>query len=94
LGSGWNIGFASATVLLAKTYAETPSYASYVQAANDFIMFGMTGCAVISAGFIYTEGGEGISGWQLLNVVVASGLLPFLYLAVPGFLKEREIMHT
>lgn len=90
LGSGWNIGFSSATVLLAKTYADNPSYASYVQAVNDFIMFGMTGCAVVSAGFIYTAGGEGISGWQLLNIVVAFGLLPFLYLVIPGLLKERR----
>uniref|UniRef100_A0A7S2K3I8 Major facilitator superfamily (MFS) profile domain-containing protein n=1 Tax=Leptocylindrus danicus TaxID=163516 RepID=A0A7S2K3I8_9STRA len=90
LGSGWNIGFSSATVLLSKTYAENPGYGPYVQAVNDFVMFGMTGCAVVSAGFIYTAGGEGISGWQLLNVVVAVGLLPFLYLVVPGLMKERQ----
>jgi len=70
LGIGWNIAFASATMMLAKTYENAPQNAKKTQAANDFIMFGLTCAFVVSVGYIFKGGGSGLEGWRLVNKVV------------------------
>lgn len=70
LGAGWNFLFIGATHLLTTTYA--PEEQAKVQAANDFVVFGVTTLAVLSAGAIQHH-----YGWTLVNlgVMPAIGLI-------------------
>jgi len=94
LGVGWNVTFASATVMLSKTYKDTPADATRIQAANDCVMFGITGALVVSTGYIYQAGGSGMEGWKLVNYVVFALVLVMFSVLLKialGLLKEHPV---
>lgn len=70
IGIGWNLGFSSATVHLTQAYAHAPEFKSKVQAANDFVMFLLSGSFIFSTGYIYEAGGSELSGWRTVNYSV------------------------
>ena len=78
LGVGWNFLFTGGTTLVTTTY--TPSERAKTQAANDFLVFGTTGLASLSAGILHE-----IVGWSALNVIA----LPFVALALLAVLSLR-----
>jgi predicted MFS family arabinose efflux permease len=63
LGLGWNFGFIGATTMLTATYR--PSERNKAQGLNDFLIFGSTALASLSAGQLL----EGI-GWNAVNYAV------------------------
>lgn len=83
LGVGWNFLFLGGTVLL--TQAARPAERFRVQAANDFLVFGVQAAASLGAGAMLYR-----VGWQNLNLIAAApvvvllGLLLGLRGRVPG----------
>lgn len=68
LGVGWNFLFIGATTLLTTGYR--PAEQAKVQAANDFLVFGLSTLAVLSAGFVQHH-----FGWRMVNLGVIPGIL-------------------
>jgi MFS family permease len=73
LGLGWNFLFVSATSLLTTTYE--PREKAKVQAANDFMVFGVMALASFAAGTL-----EEVAGWRAMN----QGAVPFLLVVMLG----------
>ena len=71
LGVGWNFLFIGATNLLTTGYA--PAEQAKVQAGNDFVVFGITTLAVLSAGVLQHH-----FGWRMVNLGVIPGILVIL----------------
>jgi len=69
LGLGWNFGFIGATAML--TDAQRPEERARVQAANDFMVFGVVAVASFSSGKILNA-----AGWESVNLT----LVPFVVL--------------
>lgn len=63
LGIGWNFGFIGGTAMLTETYR--PEEKEGVQAANDFLIFGVVALASFSSGEALL-----IGGWSVVNIVV------------------------
>ena len=90
VGMGWNFGFSSATVLLTQAYADAPHMKSKVQAANDFVMFLLSGAMIFSTGYIYEDGGSELPGWRTVNAIVL-GLIGAMALLVGWeFMMQRR----
>lgn len=71
VGMAWNLGFTASTVWLLKTCAgDMVHYQTYIQAANDVLMFLFAGIWACSASYIFEAGGSGLDGWKTLNYVV------------------------
>jgi MFS family permease len=68
LGVGWNFLFIGATHLLTTGYAAAEQ--AKVQAANDFVVFGISTMAVLSAGVLQHH-----FGWTTVNLGVIPGIL-------------------
>jgi MFS family permease len=68
LGVGWNFLFIGATHLLTTGYL--PAEQAKVQAANDFVVFGIGTLAVLSAGVMQHH-----YGWRVVNLGVIPGIL-------------------
>jgi MFS family permease len=84
LGVGWNFLFVAGTALLPQTYR--PSERFKVQAANDFVVFGIQAVSSLSAGWVlYTLGWDAMI-WMTLP---ASGLM--LALAIYYYLKNSSL---
>lgn len=81
LGVGWNFGFIGATAML--TDAQRPEERARVQAANDFLVFGVVAAASFSSGKILN-----IAGWETVNwalfPVVALALAALAWLVLTG----------
>lgn len=60
LGLGWNFCFVGATTLLTRVHSEAEK--GRVQGINEFLVFGTTAAASLSAGFILSR-----FGWQIVN---------------------------
>ena len=73
LGLGWNFLFVGATSLLTTTYK--PREKAKVQAANDFMIFGLMALTSFSAGTL-----EEMVGWRTMN----QGAVPFLLVVMLG----------
>lgn len=71
LGVGWNFLFVGGTTLLTEAYR--PSEKAKTQAANEFLVFGMTATTALSSGAVFSFG-----GWDALNY----GVLPALGLVL------------
>ncbi|HEY0720083.1 MAG TPA: MFS transporter [Gammaproteobacteria bacterium] len=87
LGVGWNFLFIGATQLLTTAYR--PEEQAKVQAANDFLVFGITALAVLFAGKLQIE-----LGWRMVNL----GVAPAVVLVIGALLwlrwsmeKEKEV---
>ena len=83
LGLGWNFLFVSATSLLTTTYK--PREKAKVQAANDFMIFGLMALTSFSAGTL-----EEMVGWRTMN----QGAVPFLLvvmLAITALQVRRRL---
>ena len=80
LGVGWNFAFISATSMLAELYR--PEEAFKVQAANEFVLFGIVALASFSSGGILAG-----AGWTIVNVIV----LPVVVVCV-GLIGWRTMM--
>lgn len=78
LGVGWNFLFTGGTTLVTTTY--TPAERAKTQAANDFMVFGTTGLASLSAGILHE-----VVGWSALNVIA----VPLVGLALLAVLSLR-----
>jgi MFS family permease len=63
LGLGWNFAFIGGTTLLTGTYA--PSERNKAQGLNDFLIFGTTALASLSAGWLLDR-----IGWDAVNYAV------------------------
>ncbi|KAL7572101.1 hypothetical protein ACA910_001740 [Epithemia clementina (nom. ined.)] len=70
IGVAWNFCFTAATVLTTELYKKAPPLKPHVQAANDFLMFLLSGAWIVSASYIFEAGGSGLKGWDALNWVV------------------------
>lgn len=68
LGVGWNFLFIGATHLLTSGYEAAEQ--AKVQAANDFVVFGVSTLAVLSAGALQHH-----FGWRMVNLGVIPGLV-------------------
>lgn len=71
LGIGWNFLFVGGTTLLTEAYR--PAEKAKTQAANEFLVFGMTAVTALSSGAVFSFG-----GWDALNY----GVLPALGLVL------------
>ncbi len=71
LGIGWNLLFVGGTVMLTLSYH--PAERFKAQAVNDFVVFGVTALASLSAGAMIFR-----AGWEAMNLLP----LPFLVLVV------------
>lgn len=78
LGVGWNFLFIGGTTLLTETYR--PRERAKTQAANDFLVFGMTATTALSSGLVYQAG-----GWNWLNL----GVLPALAVVFVAILWQH-----
>jgi MFS family permease len=78
LGVGWNFLFTGGTTLVTTTY--TPAERAKTQAVNDFMVFGTTGVASLSAGIMHE-----LVGWDWLNFVS----IPLVGLALLAVLSLR-----
>lgn len=83
LGIGWNFLFIGATNLLTTVYK--PEEQAKVQAANDFLVFGITALAVLFAGKLQLE-----FGWRMVNM----GMLPAVALVIGALLWLRWSMRV
>jgi MFS family permease len=79
LGVGWNFLFIGGTVLLTRTYR--PAERFRAQAVNDFVVFGVTALASLSAGAALLP-----IGWNALNLLV----VPFLLAVLIGIFLVRS----
>ena len=79
LGVGWNFLFVGGTSLLTTTYE--PSEKAKVQAANDFMIFGVMAISTFSAGTL-----EELVGWEVLNW----GVIPILALVALAIILLRR----
>lgn len=68
-GMGWNFGFTGSTVWLTEC-VDTAYSKLEVQAANDSIMFLLTGAFTLGASYIFEAGGSNVQGWRILNASV------------------------
>jgi MFS family permease len=71
LGVGWNFLFIGATQLLTTGYAAAEQ--AKVQAANDFVVFGISTMAVLSAGVLQHH-----FGWAMVNIGVLPGIIAII----------------
>jgi MFS family permease len=78
LGVGWNFLFTGGTTLVTTVY--TTSERAKVQAMNDFLVFGTTGVASLSAGILHEA-----FGWASLNYLA----LPLIGIALVAVLVAR-----
>ncbi|MBV8537727.1 MAG: MFS transporter [Alphaproteobacteria bacterium] len=85
LGIGWNFTYVGATTLLTQVYR--PAEKAKVQAANDFLVFGMMATGALSSGAFFNT-----LGWNGLNMVavpfIAAALAALVWLA----LKRRTVV--
>lgn len=84
LGVGWNFTYVGATTLLTQVYR--PVEQAKVQAANDFLVFGMMATGALSSGAFFN-----VLGWNALNFIaapfIAAALAALIWLA----LKRRPV---
>ncbi|WP_447555164.1 MFS transporter [Vreelandella sp. EE22] len=74
LGLGWNFTFLPATGLITQTYR--PAEKARVQAANEFLVFGVVALSALAAGPLVS-----VLGWGLLNALLAPlSLIPLALL--------------
>jgi MFS family permease len=78
LGVGWNFLFTGGTTLVTTTY--TPAERAKTQAVNDFMVFGTTGLASLSAGILHE-----LFGWDRLNIIS----IPLVALALLAVMSLR-----
>lgn len=86
LGIAWNLGFSAATVWSTQSYEHAPYLKAKVQAANECLMFLVSGALMFSTGYIYDNAGGGdIAGWRLLNglLFVLVGIFVGLVVVAP-----------
>lgn len=87
LGVGWNFLFVAGTALLPQTYRTSERFK--VQAANDFVVFGIQAVASLSAGWVLFTLGWDAMVWM---TIPASALM--LALAVYYFLRNMSLTKT
>ena len=85
LGIGWNFTYVGATTLLTQVYR--PAEKAKVQAANDFLVFGMMASGAVASGAFFNS-----VGWDALNFIAA----PFVAIALAAVvwlaLKRRPVV--
>jgi MFS family permease len=84
LGVGWNFLFVAGTALLPRTYRASERFK--VQAANDFVVFGIQAVASLSAGWVLFTLGWDAMVWMTVPV---SALM--LVLAVYYYFRARNV---
>jgi MFS family permease len=89
LGIGWNFGFSGASMWVTKSYAGSPHLKAKVQAANECLVFFVSGALMFATGYVYSGGGGGIQGWQTLNYVIL-GLIGSMVVVVAASLKMNS----
>lgn len=82
IGVGWNFMFTAGTTLLEHAYTEDEK--AYVQGINDLVVFGISGLATLTSGFMLDR-----VGWDRMNDIVI-GVLGILLLIVIWFTKVRD----
>jgi MFS family permease len=91
LGSGWNLIWVSATVLLGETYR--PAERFRVQALNDFVVFAVQATASLSAGaLLHTVGWRPLVSMALpaiALVLILSAILPRVAHSTTALIAER-----
>lgn len=85
LGLGWNFGFIGGTTLLTTTYEAAER--NKAQGLNDFLVFGTTALASLSAGKLLA-----VFGWSAVNYAVFP--MVALALAMIGWLATRRSTKT
>jgi MFS family permease len=82
IGIGWNFMFTAGTTLLEHAYNDEEK--AYVQGLNDFVVFGLSGLATLSSGFMLDR-----VGWGSMNNIVI-GVLLLLIFVIGWFVKVRD----
>ena len=85
LGIGWNFLFLGGTTLLTQTYRSSERFS--VQAANDFLMFGMQAIGSLGAGILLS-----VYGWN--GVILFSAPWLVVLLIVYFFVYDRKTTAT
>ncbi|MGL4495723.1 MAG: MFS transporter [Beijerinckiaceae bacterium] len=68
LGVGWNFSFIGATAIVTECYR--PSERAFVQAVNDFSVFGTVAVASFASGQVLNWGGGAAGGWAIVNWIM------------------------
>jgi MFS family permease len=84
LGVGWNFLFVAGTALLPQTYRESERFK--VQAANDFIVFGIQAVSSLSAGWVLFT-----LGWDAMVWITVPASVLMLALSVYYYLKDISL---
>lgn len=79
LGVGWNFTFLGGTALLVQ--AHTAAERARVQALNEFLLFGLSAVASLSAGWLLAD-----FGWATLNLMLLAPLGAVALLLLPSVL--------
>ena len=77
LGIGWNFTFLGGTAMLAQTH--NPAERAKVQAINEFMVFGLSALASLSAGWLLTH-----VGWTTLNLMLLVPLAVVALILLPS----------
>lgn len=84
LGIGWNFMFVGGSTLLTESYR--PAERARAQAAHDFIVYGITSVASLSAGGLLAT-----LGWRAVNVAVLPALL-IVVIAIAHLAWQRRLL--
>jgi MFS family permease len=79
LGLGWNFAFVAATAMV--TECHRPSERAKVQGFNDFIIFAVTTCGSLLAGYLLATVGWSTINWLLIPVT-AVGIIAVVWLTM------------
>jgi MFS family permease len=93
LGIGWNFCFTASTVWLTKTVDDVSYTKGQVQAANDSLMFLISGVGVFSASYIYGSrflGSGVLSGWMTLHYCIVILVTLCFLVIVSDYYHERQ----
>lgn len=89
LGVGWNFLFIGGTTLLTEAYE--PAERARTQAANEFLVFGTTALATLTAGIIQTGQGWATVNFAAIPALLIAGFATAWFLAQRSRLGTREI---
>lgn len=87
IGVGWNLGYASGSVLLLSTYDSKSGIGPMVQSYHDFIMLLITGVFTMATGLVFGK-------WHWIGVLcVASAFVLFQAVVISYvFIKRRSLL--
>jgi len=90
IGVAWNLGFTGSTVWVTKAYETAPELTAPVQAANECLMFLISGLLIFAGSFLYAKTGGGLNGWHSIMWVVVGLTVVYIAVLAVDFALERR----